>query len=77
MDELELHEPFSMGDFAVLSRQRAAEIIARGNTPIVVGGTGFYISGFLFGPSGAPRRDSKVHDQLVEQVSKDASWATR
>src|SRR3954471_9460152 len=43
IDILAPHERVSAADYSNQERAAIREIIARGNTPIVVGGTGFYI----------------------------------
>ena len=42
-------ELFSVAEFTALARQAVAEIAARGNLPILTGGTGLYISSLLEG----------------------------
>ena len=44
---LDLSEQFSVADYVKKAREKIREIIGRGNTPIVVGGTGLYISALL------------------------------
>lgn len=47
VDFLPLSEEFSVSDFVNLARARIAEIAARGNLPIVAGGTGLYINSLI------------------------------
>ena len=47
VDFLPLSEEFSVSDFVTLARARSAEIAARGNLPIVAGGTGLYINSLI------------------------------
>jgi len=47
VDFLPLSEEFSVSDFVTLARARIAEIAARGNLPIVAGGTGLYINSLI------------------------------
>ncbi len=44
---VERTEPFSVADYVVLAAKKAEEILSRGKKPIVVGGTGLYISSFI------------------------------
>lgn len=44
---LDRTENFSVADYSVLAAQKAEEIISRGKIPVVVGGTGLYISAFV------------------------------
>src|SRR4051812_20919088 len=43
VDILEPHESFSAAEYSKLAREVIRDIVKRGKTPIVVGGTGFYI----------------------------------
>ncbi len=47
LEFLETDEQFSVADYVKLARERIKEISARGKLPIVVGGTGLYISSLL------------------------------
>lgn len=44
---LELNEEFSVADYVKLAREKIKEINSRGKLPIIVGGTGLYISSLL------------------------------
>lgn len=47
LEFLELDKQFSVADYVKLARQKIDEISARGKLPIVVGGTGLYISALM------------------------------
>ena len=47
LEFLELDEQFSVADYVKLAREKIEEISARGKLPIVVGGTGLYISALM------------------------------
>ncbi|MEK7081807.1 MAG: tRNA (adenosine(37)-N6)-dimethylallyltransferase MiaA [Patescibacteria group bacterium] len=47
LDVAEPNKQFSAADFVRLGRAVIADIMARGRTPIICGGTGFYISALL------------------------------
>ena len=47
IDELDLNESFSAGEFSILARQRNGEICARGLTPVVVGGSTLYVHALI------------------------------
>ncbi len=49
LDIADIDEPFSAGKFMTLAKEKIAEIHARGNVPIVCGGTGLYIELLLTG----------------------------
>lgn len=44
---VERTDSFSVADYVVLAAKKAEEILSRGKLPIVVGGTGLYISSFI------------------------------
>jgi len=49
IDTLDPHEAFSAADYSRSAREIIREVIARGKTPVVVGGTGFYIDALFYG----------------------------
>ena len=49
IDILDPSDPFSAADYSRLARTVIREIIMRGKTPVVVGGTGFYIDALFDG----------------------------
>lgn len=44
---LELNEEFSVADYVKLAREKIREINSRGKLPVIVGGTGLYVSSLL------------------------------
>lgn len=44
---LPLEQQFSVADYVIMAKEKIKEIASRGNIPIVVGGTGLYISSLL------------------------------
>jgi len=57
-------ELFTAGDYSVLARRTLAEIAARGHTPVLVGGTGFYLRSLLEGLFSGPSRSSELRKRL-------------
>jgi tRNA dimethylallyltransferase len=55
---------FTAGDYSRLARKAIAEITARGKTPIVAGGTGFYLRALLGGLSPLPGRSDHLRERL-------------
>ena len=49
VDICQPQQPFSVADYVALAHAAAADIAARGRLPLVVGGTGLYISSLLEG----------------------------
>lgn len=64
---LDVCEPgglFSAGDFSRLGRRAVREIAARGKTPVLAGGTGFYLRALLEGLFEGPARDEELRARL-------------
>ena len=66
-------ETYSAADFCQDAKQLVADIIARGNIPILVGGTSFYFSALEQGLPELPEKDALIR-QLIEQEAKDKGW---
>ncbi len=72
-------EDFNVSNFVKLAKEKIEEIVARGNLPIIVGGTGFWIDSLVYGyelPEVKPSRelrqemDTKTTYELLEQLQK-------
>ena len=61
------------GEYARLARQFLGEIKARGNLPIVSGGTGLYLRALLEGLFPGPQRSEQLRERLREQASHAGS----
>jgi tRNA dimethylallyltransferase len=69
-------EPLSYmtaGEYARQARQVVEEIKARGNLPIVVGGTGLYLRALLEGLFPGPQRSEGLRERLRERASSRGS----
>ena len=66
-----LTQRFDVAQFAVLARERIAEIHARGKVPIVCGGTGFYVRALLRGLADLPGADASLRAQLEAQAPEE------
>lgn len=64
-DVLSAQEGYSAGEYAREARRIIAEISSRGRLPIIVGGTGFYLSALLDGLPALPERDEKIRARLL------------
>jgi len=64
IDVVDLSEPFDAAKFASLAHKAVAEIQARGQVPILCGGTGLYFKVFLEGLGAAPPADEKLRAGL-------------
>ena len=70
IDILEPNERASAGDYARRARQTLADIAERGKTPILVGGTGFYLRAALEGLFEGSGRDDGVRARLERSSAK-------
>jgi tRNA dimethylallyltransferase len=68
IDVADPHERYSAGAFVEAARAAVADIRSRGATPLVVGGSHFWIRALLLGLFPAPPRDPEIFDRLT------ASW---
>lgn len=67
---LDRTENFSVADYTVLAAQKAEEIISRGKTPVVVGGTGLYISSFV---NNIQFPEIKSDDEVRKRLRNEAA----
>ena len=63
LDVVNPNEPFSMAEYQKLGRIAIDDILSRNKTPIIAGGTGFYINGLIFGAELSQNDNkNKAHD---------------
>ena len=62
----------SAGEYSRVARAIATEIAGRRRTPVVAGGTGFYLRALLEGLSPAPERDVRLRARLTEAEERRA-----
>ena len=67
IDVCDVSEQMTVVKFYHEAKRIFHEIIARGNCPILVGGTGFYIHTFLYGPPQGPRPDPVLRKRLEDE----------
>lgn len=61
------------GDYSRMARHLLGEIKSRGNSPIVVGGTGLYLRALLDGLFAGPQRSEDLRERLREQAAEKGS----
>lgn len=70
IDIADVHESFNVADYFQVASEAIEGIISRGNVPIVVGGSGFYIHALLYGPPLGPKSDPKIRAKLEQKMEK-------
>lgn len=76
IDIVDPSDDFSAGEFFHLARRAVDDILQRGRTPIVVGGTGFYLRWFIYGKPTTPvsnETTSAAAQSLLDQTWKVAT----
>jgi tRNA dimethylallyltransferase len=68
-DLIEPSESFSAGDFVRLAREAMARMTAAGKIPLIVGGTGLYITALTDGLAPLPAKDPVVRAALHELLA--------
>ena len=68
IDIVDPDEDFTAGDFARYSARVCDEIRSRGNIPLFVGGTGFYLDSFFQGLSGIPAIDPATRNNVRDDI---------
>ncbi|MBN1384272.1 MAG: tRNA (adenosine(37)-N6)-dimethylallyltransferase MiaA [Elusimicrobia bacterium] len=69
IDIIEPTENFTAGDFAKLANKKIKEILSKGKTPIVTGGTGLYIKALIDGLIEVPKNPT-VRNKLNNYYEK-------
>ena len=71
IDICSVNENFSAFDYKILCYNKIEEIIKKGKTPIIVGGTGLYISSVVLNYGFIENKvDSKYREELYELANK-------
>lgn len=68
IDICDIHDSFNVVDFYYEARQTCQQILDRDNTPIVVGGSGFYLHTLLYGPPSGPPSVPEVRKALEQEM---------
>lgn len=76
LDFLPPETPYSVADFTAAADPLIQEITARGKLPLVVGGTGLYITSLLNGMTFAPEKtDPAIRARLQERAEAEGGAA--
>ncbi|SDD14453.1 tRNA dimethylallyltransferase [Aquimonas voraii] len=74
IDIREPDQPYSAGEFAQDARAAVNAVLARGNLPLLVGGTGLYFRALLGGLSAMPASEPEVR-AAIECEAAERGWA--
>lgn len=75
IDIRDVNQPFNVANFCVEAQQALKTIVHKGGTPIVVGGTGFYIRALICGPPSGPPSVPEVRKKLEDELADKGSVA--
>jgi tRNA dimethylallyltransferase len=75
IDVVDPDEPFDAAAYMTLGRQALSELLRRGKTPVVVGGTGLYIKALLYGLFRSDARDPAVRARLRAEAESQGAAA--
>lgn len=64
IDVVDPTEPYTAGDYSRAGRSALSEIVERGHTPIVTGGTGLYLRALIDGLFAGPQRSESLRERL-------------
>ena len=71
IDLREFWETYSAGDFRADCQQVVAQILARGKTPLLVGGTQMYYKSLIELDPGLPEANAKLREQIRAEAKKE------
>lgn len=71
IDVLMPDDEFSIAVFQKMAKEAMAEIYSKGKTPILVGGTGFYVNGLIYDNDFTPgEKDDKMRLELEKEAEE-------
>lgn len=70
IDIRDVKDIFNVVDFYYEARHCCQQIIARGAVPIVVGGSGFYLHSFIYGPPSGPPSIPEVRKNIEKEMDE-------
>lgn len=73
LDIRNINETFNVVDFYYEARHCCQLVNSRDNVPIVVGGSGFYLHSFLYGPPSGPPSVPELRKQLEDEMAEQGS----
>lgn len=72
MSIMDPQESFSVADYALMAKEKIEDILSRGKTPVIVGGTGLYINSLVYQMDfGNKEEDSAFRKELDAYAEKN------
>lgn len=68
IDIRDVSESFNVVDYYYEARKVCEEILKRDHIPIIVGGSGFYIRTFIYGPPLGPPSVASIRDKITSEM---------
>ncbi|MCR4900717.1 MAG: tRNA (adenosine(37)-N6)-dimethylallyltransferase MiaA [Treponema sp.] len=75
IDILNPDQQYNVSDFVKAADKACLDIAGRGKTPVVCGGTGFYIRNFLYGVAPTPVSDPQLREKLKTRLASEGNAA--
>lgn len=70
IEELNLDEEFNAGEYGKQAREIIEDILNRGKTPVIVGGSGLYVRSLIEGFFDEEIKDKKIRAELNEKLKQ-------
>ena len=75
IDILTPDQQYNVSDFVADADRTCQDIYARRKTPVICGGTGFYIRNFLYGVAQTPVSDPELRERLKSRIKTEGNEA--
>lgn len=73
IDIVEPWQEYSVSDYEKDARRAVSDILSSNKTPILCGGTGFYINAVINGTFKTPRADKKIREEIERRLNSGTS----
>lgn len=76
LDFLEPDKRFSVAEYKLMAETKLQEILKRGKTPIIVGGTGLYINSLIYGIEYSDIKIDEEYRKELDTIAKEKGLET-
>jgi tRNA dimethylallyltransferase len=70
IDMRDIDQPFNVAQFYEAAHHALKIILREGAVPIVVGGTGFYVRAFIYGPPSGPPSVPEIREKIENELDQ-------